>query len=184
MLDTSQTYLNFLMLHACLYTICFVFCYTLWRLYVLSRTNLLTRCHSVSSLFLMFLCFRKATQEIFSELDETKAKIPIFPEASRSPKQRRRGVRRRPHHAMARATPRPQQGQVWALGPLPDAALPPIYYPQRENLKGRINFPRNILQAVVVVDARSGGSRSSSWHPAREGNHHRRPSSSPCLPPE
>jgi hypothetical protein len=24
--DTSQTYLSFLMLHACLYTICFVFC--------------------------------------------------------------------------------------------------------------------------------------------------------------
>jgi hypothetical protein len=32
--------------------------------------------------FLLFLCFRKATQEIFSELDETKAKPSIFPEAS------------------------------------------------------------------------------------------------------
>jgi hypothetical protein len=29
--------------------------------------------------FLLFLCFRKATQEIFSELDETKSKTPIFP---------------------------------------------------------------------------------------------------------
>ena len=28
MLDTSQTYLQFLMLHAYLCTICFVFCYT------------------------------------------------------------------------------------------------------------------------------------------------------------
>jgi hypothetical protein len=27
-LDTSQTYLSFLMLHACFYTICLVFCYT------------------------------------------------------------------------------------------------------------------------------------------------------------
>jgi hypothetical protein len=26
--------------------------------------------------FLLFLCFRKATQEIFSELDETKAECP------------------------------------------------------------------------------------------------------------
>jgi hypothetical protein len=25
------------------------------------------------------LCFKKATQEIFSELDETKAEVPIFP---------------------------------------------------------------------------------------------------------
>jgi hypothetical protein len=29
--------------------------------------------------FLLFLCFRKATQEIFSELDKIKAKTPIFP---------------------------------------------------------------------------------------------------------
>jgi hypothetical protein len=132
------------MLHACLYTICFVFCYTSWRFYAFSRTNLLTRCHSASSLFLLFLCFRKATLEIFSELDKTKAKIPIFPEASRSPKQRRRGTRGRPHHPMAQA-PWPCHGMVWALGLPPDAALPPIYSPQRENLKDPINFPRNLL---------------------------------------
>jgi hypothetical protein len=39
------------MLHACLYTICFVFCYTLWHFYAFFETNLLTRCHSASSLF-------------------------------------------------------------------------------------------------------------------------------------
>jgi hypothetical protein len=172
------------MLHACLYTISFVFCYTSWRFYAFSRTNLLTRCHSASSLFSAVLCFRKATQEIFSELDETKAEVPIFPKASRSPKQRRRGARRRPHHPMARATPWPRRGLVWAPGPLPDAALPPIYSPRRENLKDPINFPWNILQAVAVVESRSGGSRSCSWHPAGEGNHRQRPSSSPCLPLE
>jgi hypothetical protein len=134
--------------------------------------------------FLLFLCFRKATQEIFSELDKTKAKVPIFPKASRSPKQRRNGASRRPHHPMARASPRPRQGQVLAPGPLPDASLLPIYSPRRENLKAPINFPPNILQATAVVDARSGGSRSSSRHPTEEGNHHRRPSSSPCLPSE
>jgi hypothetical protein len=32
------------------------------------------------SYFLLFLCFRKATQEIFSKLDKTKAKVPIFHE--------------------------------------------------------------------------------------------------------
>jgi hypothetical protein len=46
------------------------------------------------------------------------------------------------------------------------------------------SFLENILQVTAIVDARSGGSRSSSWHPAGEGNHHRRPSSSPCQPPE
>jgi hypothetical protein len=128
------------MLHACLYTICFVFCYTLWCFYAFFRTNLLTRHHSASSLFLLFLCFRKATQKIFSELDKAKAKIPNFPEASRSPKQRRRGARRQPHHGMARATPWPRRGMVWAPGPHSNAALPPIYSPRRENLKSLINF--------------------------------------------
>jgi hypothetical protein len=28
--------------------------------------------------FLLFLCFRKVTQEIFSEFGETKAKVPIY----------------------------------------------------------------------------------------------------------
>jgi hypothetical protein len=172
------------MLHDCLYTICFVFCYTLWCFYIFFRTNLLTRRHSASSLFLLFLCFRKATQEIFSELNETKAKIPIFSDTRQSPKMRRRGNRERPHHTMAWAHPWPRHGMVWAPGPLPDAALPPIYSPRRENLKGPINFPRNLLQAAAVIDARSGGSRSSSWHPVGEGNHRWRPSSSPWSPPE
>jgi hypothetical protein len=134
--------------------------------------------------FLLFLCFRKVTWEIFSELDRTKAEVPIFLDTRRSPKQRQRGARGRPHHPMVRATPRPRRGMVWALGPPPDITLPPIYSPRRENPMHPINFPENILQAAVVVDVRSGGSRSSSQHPAREGNHHRRPSSSPCLPPE
>jgi hypothetical protein len=73
---------------------------------------------------------------------------------------------------------------VWPPGPPPDIALPPMYSPRWENSKGQNSFPENILQATSVVDARSGGSKSSSRHPAGEGNHHRRPSSSPCLPPE
>jgi hypothetical protein len=136
------------------------------------------------SLFLLFLCFKKATQEIFSELNETKAEISIFPEASRSPKLRRRRTRGQVHHRVSRPSPWPRHQVVWPPGPLSDTALPRIYSPRRENLKGPINFPRNILQAVAIADARSGGSRSSSRHPVGEGNHHRRPSSSPCLPPE
>jgi hypothetical protein len=172
------------MLHACLYTICFVFCYTSWRFYAFSETNLLMRCHSASSLFLLFLCFKKATEKIFSELDETKARVPIFLDTRWSPKMRRRGTRGRPHHATARATPWLRRAVVWAPGPLPDAALQPIYSPRWENLKARINIPQNLLQAAAVVNARSGGSISSSRHPAREGNHHQKPSSSPWSPLE
>jgi hypothetical protein len=154
-----------------------VFCYTSWRFYAFSGTNLLTRCHGVSSLFSAVLCFRKATKEIFSELDETKAKPPIFPDTSQSPNMRRRGARGWPR-------PGPRHQGVSHPGPPPDTALPPIYSPRREKPKGPINFPQNILQAITVVDARSGGSRSSSRHPTGEGNHRRRPSSSPWSPPE
>jgi hypothetical protein len=133
------------MLYACLFTICFVFCYTSWHFYAFSRTNILTRCHSASSCFLLFLCFTKATQVKFSELDETKAEVPIFPDTRRSPKQRRRRARGQPHHRMARPSLWPRHQVVGPPGLPPDVALPPIYSPWRENPKRPINFPENIL---------------------------------------
>jgi hypothetical protein len=51
--------------------------------------------------FLLFLCFRKATQEIFSELDETKAEPPIFTEALRRPKMNRRRATGQAHPRVA-----------------------------------------------------------------------------------
>jgi hypothetical protein len=86
------------------------------------------------------LCFRKATQEIFSELDKTKAEPPIFTEASRRPKMRRRGARGQPHPRVARPRPWPRHQGVSHPGPPPDAALPPIYSPRRKNLNTRSIF--------------------------------------------
>jgi hypothetical protein len=80
--------------------------------------------------FLLFLCFRKAIQEIFSELDETKAEVPIFSDMRRSPKQRQMGARGQTHHRVARPTPGLRHQVVWPPGPLPDAAPPPIYSPR------------------------------------------------------
>jgi hypothetical protein len=65
--------------------------------------------------FLLFLCFRKVTQEIFSELDKTKAEVPIFSDTRQSLKQRWRVARGRPRHAMVRATP--GDARLWG-GPL------------------------------------------------------------------
>jgi hypothetical protein len=48
------------MLHACFYTICLVFCYTSWHFYAFFGTNLLTRCHSASSLFSDVFVFQKS----------------------------------------------------------------------------------------------------------------------------
>jgi hypothetical protein len=131
--------------------------------------------------FLLFLCFRKVTQEIFSELDETKAEPPIFTEASRRPKIRWRGARGQAHHMVARPSPWPRHHMVRLGGPPSDVALSPIKSPRREKPKRRIAFPQNILQAAVIVEARLGGSRSSSQHPVREGNPCQRPSTSPWL---
>jgi hypothetical protein len=83
--------------------------------------------------FLLFLCFRKATQKIFSKLDKTKAEVPIFPDTRQSPKQRRREARGQPHHRVVQASRWPRHQVVGPPSPPPDAALPPIYSPQREN---------------------------------------------------
>jgi hypothetical protein len=51
---------NFLMLHAYSYTICLVFCYTSWHFYAFFGTNLLTWCHTASSMFSSVFVFQKS----------------------------------------------------------------------------------------------------------------------------
>jgi hypothetical protein len=98
------------MLHACFKPIALCFVYTSWHFYAFSGTNLLTICHSASSYSLLFLYFRKVIQEIFSELDETKAKPPIFPTQRWSPKQRRRRAPRWPPHLVPSPLAAPSHG--------------------------------------------------------------------------
>jgi hypothetical protein len=97
------------------------------------------------SCFLLFLCFRKVTQEIFSELDETKAKVPKYLTRRRTPKESRRRTRGRPHLLVAQARARPRHQGVWPPGPPPDITLSPIYSPRRENPRGPNSFLENIL---------------------------------------
>jgi hypothetical protein len=172
------------MLHACLYTICFVFCYTSWHFYAFSGTNLLTRCHSASSLFSAVFVFQKSYTGNILGIGQNKSVPPIFPDTRWSPKIRRRGARGRPHPRVVRPSPGPCHQGVRPPGPPPDATLPPIYSSRWEKPKPPINFPQNLLQTATIVDARSRGGRSSSRHPAREGNPCRRPSPPPWLPPK
>src|SRR5947209_4159464 len=55
--------------------------------YDFSGTNLLTRCHSASSLFSVFFGFRNPTQEIFSELEISKTKSLLIHGTTRKSKQ-------------------------------------------------------------------------------------------------
>jgi hypothetical protein len=54
--------------------------------------------------FLLLLCFKKVIQEIFSELDETKAEVSNYLTGRRSPKESRRRTKGRPHLVVVRAT--------------------------------------------------------------------------------
>jgi hypothetical protein len=90
--------------------------------------------------FLLFLCFRKVTQEIFSELDETKAEHPkIYRSFQRTKEEteRSQGVVSLPG-ARPRAWPRrPMVSPTWSTS---DAAPSPIKTPRREKPKHPINF--------------------------------------------
>jgi hypothetical protein len=123
-----------LMLHACFTPIALCFIYTSCHFYAFSGTNLLTRCHSASSYYLLFFYSRFLLKEIFSELDETKSKVPIFLIRSRSPKGRRCRAMRRPHLVVARA-PWPRRPMAWAPWAPTNLALSPIYSHPRENPK-------------------------------------------------
>jgi hypothetical protein len=137
------------MLHACFTPIGLCFVYTSCHFYAFFGTNLLTRFHSASSCFLLFLCFGKVTQEIFSELDETKAEVPIYLTRRRSLKERRRGARRRPHHRVARPTPWPRRALVWAPRPPSDIALPAINSLRCENPMPKKSFHRTYFKPFL-----------------------------------
>jgi hypothetical protein len=171
------------MLHACLYTICFVFCYTLWCFYAFSRTNLL-RDDTVPVPCFCYFCVSENLHRKYSQNWMKQKQKFLYSQSITESKAEMKGSQRVAAPCHGAGHPWPRRAMVWAPGPLPNAVLPPIYSPRREHLKAPINFPQNLLQATAIIDARSGGSRSSSRHPVGEGNHRRRPSSSPCLPSE
>jgi hypothetical protein len=75
--------------------------------------------------FLLFLCFRKVTQKIFSKLDKTKPEPPIFPGRKTKFEGEPKGAKDPPHQGVARpllAVP----GVVWGPWPPSDTASPPI----------------------------------------------------------
>ena len=105
-------------------------------------TNILTRCHSASSLFSAVFGFRKVTQEIFSELDETKAEVPIFPGAKTESKpdtEEGQGLATPP---LGVPPPWPRLARVWPTWLAPGSALSPIYSLRRENPKDPSQFSR------------------------------------------
>jgi hypothetical protein len=90
--------------------------------------------------FLLFLCFRKVTQEIFSELDEIKAEHPNIYRSFQKTEEETEGATWRPHHRAARPAPGPRPLVVRPPWPTSGAAPSPIKTPRREKPKDPINF--------------------------------------------
>ena len=111
------------MFHVDIIPIVTCFASTLCHFYTFFGTNLLTRCRSASSCFLLFLYSRKASQEIFSELDEISRRDLFYqktPGVQRSNEEELRGP-----HTWAR---RGQGGTraEGACGPLGALQPPPF----------------------------------------------------------
>jgi hypothetical protein len=129
------------MLHACLYTICFEFCYTLWHFYAFSRTNLLTRCHSASSMFSAIFVFQKSYTGNILRIGQNKSRTSYFYRSFQKTEEETEGATGQPHHRVAWPAPVPRPLVVRPSGLPPDAALPPIYSSRWEKPKYPINFP-------------------------------------------
>jgi hypothetical protein len=150
-----------------------MFYYTSWYFYVFFGTNLLARCHSASSLFSAVFVFQKSYTGNILGIRRNKSRTSYFSRHEMKSKDETEGGQdSATHPRAARARPWPRHQGVSCPSPPPDTARTPIYFPRREKPKDPINFPRNILQAAAVIDARSRGSRSSSRHPAGGLLHH------------
>ena len=125
------------MFHACFVPIATCFASTLCHFYTFSGTNLLTRCRSASSCFLLFLYSRKASQEIFSELDETLREVLFCQKEPDGAKTQRRRPTGQPH--ATRARPPLCRALVWC-GPLGALQPPPfrlLIPPEKITLRAR-----------------------------------------------
>jgi hypothetical protein len=109
--------------------------YTSWRFYAFSRINLLTRCHSASSLFSAIFMFQKSYTGNILKIGRNKSQSSYFSRSVTESKAKTEGSQEAATPPHGTGHPRPRQGLVWAPSPPSDAALPPIYSPRWENLK-------------------------------------------------
>jgi hypothetical protein len=123
------------MLHACLHTICFVFYYTSWRFYAFSGTNLLTRCHSASSLFSAIFVFQKSYTGNIYRIGRNKSWTSYFYRSFAKTEDDMEGGQGPASPPGARPSPWPCPPMVGPPGPPPDATPSPISSPRREKPK-------------------------------------------------
>ena len=107
---------------------CFI--YTFISFDAFSGTPLLTRCHSVSSLFAVVFCFRKVVKEIFSELDKRNVKVLIFPGRFQNTEEETEEDPEGPTPLPGAAPLLPREHGVWGPRASTAFALSPTYTPR------------------------------------------------------
>ena len=110
--------------------------------YTFSGTNILKRCHSVSSYFLLFLVSEILHRKYSRNWTGQKPEIIYLPCQHRRPRGSRRRTPGRPHLPQARPRAGPRLGMVRAPWAATDLASPPIYCATRENPKYPNTIPR------------------------------------------
>jgi hypothetical protein len=144
------------MLHACFYTICLVFRYTSWHFYAFSGTNLLTRCHSASSLFSVVFVFQKSYIGNLLGIGQNKSQT-----CRNSPKlpENRKGDGVEPRGAHTTGQPRSTS----------DDAPSPIKTPRREKPKDPITFPETYRDPLLLSTRDREGPEALPGTPPERG---------------
>ena len=144
------------------------FMHTLCHIRAFSGTNLLTRCRSASCCFLLFLVSEILVRKYSRNWTKSKPRGLFFHEASRSPKERRRGATRGPHPRAAR--PPLGRAALWCGAP-----VPPLDLPFRLQIASvtKTPVPRTTIRKTFQRRRRRrshlGGSRRSPPAPCRRG---------------
>ena len=112
--------------------------------YAFYGTNLLTRCPSASSCFLLSLVSEIIHRKYSRNWTGQKPKFIFLPCRSRRPRGSRRRAAGRPNPSQARPRAGPRLGMVRAHLASANLASPPIYSPPRENPKYPSIIPRKV----------------------------------------
>jgi hypothetical protein len=157
------------MLHACLCIICLVFRYTSWHFYAISRTNLLTRCHSVSSLFSAVFVFQKSYTGNIIGIGWNKFRNSYF---TRTKDEDQTGVGEGPEAGHTTGGRDPALGRAHPLwghpGPLLTTPLRLWEASQRKTLKESAKFLEEFRSSATVED-KFQGTEVSVPAPCRDG---------------
>ena len=156
------------MFHACFIPIATCFESIIYHFYTFFGTNLLTRCHSASSCFLLFLYCRKASLEIFSELDENLRR-PLFYQKTPWARRTSPGEARGPHTWAGRGWALPGAlGWCRLLGHL--LATPfGLYIAPDLKLTEQLTKLPNTSPCSAAMKLRFGGQKVLFRHPAGTG---------------